>query len=176
VLHTHECSDLKKGSGDNDDESVYIKSCNLDSMIGEEFYAVQESISDAGIIFCYHIKIGSEEVLGHIKQDISEYSRDESKFDNAENCNAKNFIPDLTVGKKLERVSESKHEYIGGDAKYCPNGKQRRASLMVVLDKSARGGATSSAHEPSTCNYDVTVVLQSCTYNRHNDRLETAIH
>ena len=34
VLHTHECSDLKKGSSDNDAESVYIKSCNLDSMIG----------------------------------------------------------------------------------------------------------------------------------------------
>jgi hypothetical protein len=45
--------------------------CNLDSLTGEEYYALETSAMYKGTYYCYHVKVGSETAQGHIAQDTT---------------------------------------------------------------------------------------------------------
>ena len=113
---------------DANHKAQYIKSCELDPMGGNEYYAIENSDLYQGVTFCYHILLAEEEQAGHIRQDITDLW-DKSKFSDPSACKAENFSPDITIGKQVVRPTRTQHEFVGGDNQYCNPRRQRRGSI-----------------------------------------------
>lgn len=130
--------------------------CNLDALVGEEFYALETSKLWEGNYFCYHILVGSIEQQGHIKQDHTDVSAD------AAQCNEDTFSSDQVVGQTVSRISGIKQMYSEGTTEYCL-GKARQGALTIMQDPSATS-STATVDETDRCEYEIIVTVPSCNW------------
>jgi len=129
--------------------------CNIDSLTGEEYYALEESTLNKNDHYCYHVKVGSEAIQGHIGQDHTDVAAD------GHTCNKENFSRDQEVGTHVSKVSDTEQLYTLGTAQYCESGKARQGQLKISQDPAVES-TTAVAVEKSSCNYDVTITVSSC--------------
>jgi len=130
--------------------------CNLDALVGEEYYALETSKMWKDNYYCYHIKVGSIEQQGHIKQDTTEVSAD------AAECNEDNFSSDQVVGQSVSKISDFKQLYSQGSTQYC-EGKERQGALTIVQDPSATSNIA-TVEETDSCSYEITITVPRCTW------------
>ena len=130
-----------------------VGECELGALTGSEYYALEESTLYAGTIYCYHIKVGSEEELGHIKQDTNVGSHLE--------CNEENFTADQVVGTEVSEISDIEQLYTQGTSASCGTGRTRQGHLRIRQDPSSNA-TTAAVNEPSVCHYDVVITVPQC--------------
>ena len=112
----------------DESKAQYLKSCELDPMGGNEYYAIETSELHQGVTFCYHVLLAAEEQAGHIKQDITDLWGP-NKFSDPSACRADNFSPDITIGSQVIRPTLTQHEFVGGDNRWCNPRRERRGSI-----------------------------------------------
>merc|ERR1711966_24582 len=130
-----------------------VGDCELGALTGSEYYALEESTLYAGTIYCYHIKVGSEEELGHIKQDTS--------VDSHLECNEENFTADQVVGTEVSEISDIEQLSTQGTSASCGAGRTRQGHLRIRQDPSSNA-TTAAVNEPSVCHYDVVITVPQC--------------
>lgn len=133
--------------------------CILDSLTGEEYYALETSAMHKGTYYCYHVKVGSETAQGHIAQDTTGVKS------SGLTCNADDFSLDQEVGTRVSKVSETEQLYAMGTSQYCGSGNSRQGHLKISQDPTAKS-STAVVVEKSLCDYDVTITVPSCGQNR----------
>jgi len=127
--------------------------CELGALTGREYYALEQSTLYAGTIYCYHIKVGSEDEIGHIRQDTNVGHELE--------CNEENFTQDQTVGSEVSQISSTEQVYTQGTSAGCGAGRTRQGHLRIHQDPNANA-TTAAVNEPSVCEYDVVITVPQC--------------